>query len=78
VFNGGPGAASTYLHLGAMGPKIVEATDTGELIGPPSRLIPNDASWPSCGPGRRPMPRRRTPPITTKRKRIRTRGCPIH
>jgi carboxypeptidase C (cathepsin A) len=45
VFNGGPGAASTYLHLGAIGPKIVEATGTGELIGPPPRLIPNDASW---------------------------------
>ncbi len=45
VFNGGPGAASTYLHLGTIGPRIVEATDTGELIGPPPRLIANDASW---------------------------------
>lgn len=45
VFNGGPGAASAYLHLGAIGPKIVEATDNGELIGPPPRLIDNDASW---------------------------------
>ena len=45
VFNGGPGAASAYLHLGAIGPKIVEATDTGELIGPPPRLVANDASW---------------------------------
>jgi carboxypeptidase C (cathepsin A) len=45
VFNGGPGAASTYLHLGAIGPKVVESTDTGELIGPPPRLMPNDASW---------------------------------
>ncbi len=34
VFNGGPGAASAYLHLGAIGPKIVEATDNGELLGP--------------------------------------------
>src|SRR5690606_4796760 len=25
VFNGGPGAASVYLHLGALGPKVVEA-----------------------------------------------------
>ncbi|WP_141701663.1 hypothetical protein [Methyloceanibacter marginalis] len=24
VFNGGPGAASTYLHLGTIGPRIVE------------------------------------------------------
>lgn len=45
VFNGGPGAASVYLHLGTMGPKVVDTTETGELIGPPSRLIPNDASW---------------------------------
>lgn len=45
VFNGGPGAASTYLHLGAMGPKVVDTTEEGALTGPPSRLIPNDASW---------------------------------
>ena len=45
VFNGGPGAASAYLHLGAIGPKIVEATDNGELLGPPPSLIDNDASW---------------------------------
>lgn len=45
VFNGGPGAAATYLHLGAIGPKVVETTDTGELIGPPPRLVANDASW---------------------------------
>ncbi len=45
VFNGGPGAASAYLHLGAIGPRIVEATDNGEVLGPPPRLIDNDASW---------------------------------
>ncbi len=45
VFNGGPGAASAYLHLGAIGPKVVETTGTGELIGPPPRLLANDASW---------------------------------
>ena len=45
VFNGGPGAASTYLHLGTMGPKIVATTETGALTGPPSHLIPNDSSW---------------------------------
>ena len=45
VFNGGPGAASAYLHLGAIGPRIVEATDNGELLGPPPRLVDNDASW---------------------------------
>jgi len=45
VFNGGPGAASAYLHLGAIGPKIVEANDNGQLIGPPPRLIDNPSSW---------------------------------
>ncbi|MGH6734846.1 MAG: S10 family peptidase [Methyloceanibacter sp.] len=45
VFNGGPGAASAYLHLGALGPRIVEANSNGELLGPPPRLIDNDASW---------------------------------
>jgi carboxypeptidase C (cathepsin A) len=45
VFNGGPGAASAYLHLGAIGPKIVEATNNGEVLGPPPRLINNDSSW---------------------------------
>ncbi len=45
VFNGGPGAASAYLHLGTIGPKVVETTDIGELVGPPPHLIANDASW---------------------------------
>ena len=45
VFNGGPGAASAYLHLGAIGPKTVEVNAKGELLGPPPRLTVNDASW---------------------------------
>jgi carboxypeptidase C (cathepsin A) len=45
VFNGGPGAASAYLHLGAIGPKTVEVNAKGELLGPPPRLADNDASW---------------------------------
>jgi carboxypeptidase C (cathepsin A) len=45
VFNGGPGAASAYLHLGTIGPKIVEVNEKGELLGPPPRLTVNDASW---------------------------------
>jgi carboxypeptidase C (cathepsin A) len=45
VFNGGPGAASAYLHLGAIGPKAVDVSAKGELVGPPSRLVSNDASW---------------------------------
>ncbi len=45
VFNGGPGAASAYLHLGALGPKAIEVNAKGELLGPPPRLADNDASW---------------------------------
>jgi carboxypeptidase C (cathepsin A) len=45
VFNGGPGAASAYLHLGAIGPKAVASSVKGELLGPPPRLVANDASW---------------------------------
>jgi len=45
VFNGGPGAASAYLHLGAIGPKSVTVSAKGELLGPPPRLVANDASW---------------------------------
>ncbi len=45
VFNGGPGAASAYLHLGAIGPKTVAVSASGELLGPPPGLVANDASW---------------------------------
>ena len=45
IFNGGPGAASAYLHLGAIGPKTVAVSSKGELLGPPPRLVANDASW---------------------------------
>ncbi len=45
VFNGGPGAASAYLHLGTIGPKRVAASAKGELLGPPPHLVANDASW---------------------------------
>lgn len=41
VFNGGPGAASVWLHLGLMGPRRVECGDAGNLIGPPARLVDN-------------------------------------
>jgi carboxypeptidase C (cathepsin A) len=45
VFNGGPGASSAYLQLGAIGPMAVAVSAKGELLGPPPRLIANDASW---------------------------------
>ena len=45
VFNGGPGAASAYLHLGAIGPRIVETAANGEFLRPPQKLIDNPDSW---------------------------------
>jgi carboxypeptidase C (cathepsin A) len=45
VFNGGPGASSAYLHLGAVGPKRVEWPPDGTLPEMPPRLVQNEASW---------------------------------
>ena len=43
-FNGGPGAASLWVHLGAFGPKLVARTDEGFALPPPGRLIDNENS----------------------------------
>ena len=43
-FNGGPGSASIWLHLGAFGPRRVEMGDAGELLGPPYKLVDNEYS----------------------------------
>jgi carboxypeptidase C (cathepsin A) len=45
VFNGGPGAASAYLHLGAIGPRRVEFPADGSLPPMPPRLVENEESW---------------------------------
>jgi carboxypeptidase C (cathepsin A) len=45
VFNGGPGAASVYLHMGALGPKKIAFTEDGDLPPPPVRLEDNPDSW---------------------------------
>lgn len=45
VFNGGPGAAAAYLHLGAIGPRAMAVNDKGELVGPPPRLVDNPSTW---------------------------------
>lgn len=45
VFNGGPGASSVYLHLGAMGPRIVNFGPEGQTPPPPHRLVDNPYSW---------------------------------
>jgi carboxypeptidase C (cathepsin A) len=45
VFNGGPGAASVWLHLGAAGPKRVALDKNGTPPDPPYSLVENDCSW---------------------------------
>lgn len=45
VFNGGPGASSAYLHVGALGPRRVGFDRSGMPLPPPSALVDNDESW---------------------------------
>ncbi len=44
-FNGGPGSASVWLHLGALGPKRVKMLDDGLMPPPPYELVDNDQTW---------------------------------
>ncbi|HXY00514.1 MAG TPA: hypothetical protein VEI54_06310 [Candidatus Limnocylindrales bacterium] len=44
TFNGGPGSASIWLHLGAFGPRRVEMGDAGALTPPPYKLVDNEYS----------------------------------
>src|SRR3954465_12456599 len=44
-FNGGPGSASIWLHMGAIGPKRVVMTEKGESLPPPYKMMDNDATW---------------------------------
>jgi carboxypeptidase C (cathepsin A) len=45
LFNGGPGAASVFLHLGAAGPRIMEPVPTGAVPNPPVRIVDNPSTW---------------------------------
>ncbi len=45
VFNGGPGASSAYLHMGAVGPQRVDFPPDGTLPAMPPRLVENESSW---------------------------------
>ncbi len=45
AFNGGPGAAAAFLHLGAFGPRIVPFKENGEAPVIPVRLADNPDSW---------------------------------
>ena len=44
-FNGGPGSASVWLHLGALGPKRARMNDDGTLPPPPYEMVDNEATW---------------------------------
>lgn len=44
-FNGGPGSASVWLHLGALGPKRVVMLPDGEMPAPPFHLVDNEFTW---------------------------------
>lgn len=44
-FNGGPGSASVWLHLGALGPKRVKMLDDGLMPPPPYEMADNEHTW---------------------------------
>lgn len=45
VFNGGPGASSAFLHMGAAGPMRLRFTADGRLPRVPPQLVVNAESW---------------------------------
>ena len=44
-FNGGPGSASVWLHLGAIGPRRVPMNPDGTMAAPPYALVDNQQTW---------------------------------
>lgn len=44
-FNGGPGSASVWLHMGVLGPKIVKMQEDGAYPPPPFELVENPQSF---------------------------------
>ena len=45
AFNGGPGSASIWLHLGALGPKRVVVPDDASAAAPPHAVQDNPLTW---------------------------------
>ena len=45
AFNGGPGASSVYLNLGAIGPKHLDAGNEGDSPSDPTNLVDNPGTW---------------------------------
>ncbi len=44
-FNGGPGSSSVWLHMGALGPKLVKMTEEGNSLPPPYEYVDNPHTW---------------------------------
>ncbi|HXL20875.1 MAG TPA: peptidase S10 [Candidatus Dormibacteraeota bacterium] len=44
LYNGGPGAASVWVHMGAYGPRRVASVDVGGAIAPPYKIVDNGES----------------------------------
>lgn len=44
-FNGGPGSASVWLHLGALGPRRIKMLDDGMMPPPPYEMEDNEQTW---------------------------------
>lgn len=44
-FNGGPGAASVYMHMMAIGPMILVARPDGSFPSVPAKLVANPQTW---------------------------------
>jgi carboxypeptidase C (cathepsin A) len=45
TFNGGPGSASVWLHMGGLAPKRVEMLRDGGMPKPPFTLVDNEYTW---------------------------------
>lgn len=45
AFNGGPGSASLWLHMGALGPKRAKLKDDGSMPALPFEFVDNDETW---------------------------------
>ena len=43
-FNGGPGSASVWMHLGLLGPKRIKLQSDGSVLPPPYELVDNEYS----------------------------------
>jgi len=45
TFNGGPGSASVWLHMGGLAPKRAEMLEDGSMPHPPFKLVDNEYTW---------------------------------